>query len=214
MKGNCHAPVLAQEHLSRGEHAKCAGHVLTIPPLFLYTLLCIQALRKGLMLHHWKGITCLTTCQSNCHWRFRICKKKLDWWRRQKKKHTGVGEGEGGTSRRNHWDMNGPPEVSRHVSKTYFKVDSEMSNTQRSKKVQNSQTSTMEVSWIFRNFNSWIFTFKITKMHKATWNIEWRKIIDGLRVNSDQVACPYWKNKQKRNSVVLPPTCFIMGMVC
>lgn len=34
MKGNCHAPVLAQEHLSRGEHAKCAGHVLTIPPLF------------------------------------------------------------------------------------------------------------------------------------------------------------------------------------
>lgn len=32
MKGNCHAPVLAQEHLSRGEHAKCAGHVLTIPP--------------------------------------------------------------------------------------------------------------------------------------------------------------------------------------
>ncbi len=34
MKGNCHAPVLAQEHLSREEHAKCAGHVLTIPPLF------------------------------------------------------------------------------------------------------------------------------------------------------------------------------------
>lgn len=34
MKGNCHAPVLAQEHLSRGEHAKCAGHVLTTPPLF------------------------------------------------------------------------------------------------------------------------------------------------------------------------------------
>lgn len=34
MKGNCHAPVPAQEHLSREEHAKCAGHVLTIPPLF------------------------------------------------------------------------------------------------------------------------------------------------------------------------------------
>lgn len=34
MKGNCHAPVLTQEHLSREEHAKCAGHVLTIPPLF------------------------------------------------------------------------------------------------------------------------------------------------------------------------------------
>lgn len=34
MKGNCHAPVLAQEHLSPEEHAKCAGHVLTIPPLF------------------------------------------------------------------------------------------------------------------------------------------------------------------------------------
>lgn len=34
MKGNCHAPLLAQEHLSREEHAKCAGHVLTIPPLF------------------------------------------------------------------------------------------------------------------------------------------------------------------------------------
>lgn len=38
MKGNCHAPVLAQKHLSRGEHAKCAGPVLTIPPLFLHTL--------------------------------------------------------------------------------------------------------------------------------------------------------------------------------
>lgn len=37
MKGNCHAPVLAQKHLSREEHAKCAGHVLTIPPLFLHT---------------------------------------------------------------------------------------------------------------------------------------------------------------------------------
>lgn len=34
MKGNCHAPVLAQEHLSQGEHAKCAGHVLTIPSPF------------------------------------------------------------------------------------------------------------------------------------------------------------------------------------
>lgn len=34
MKGNCHAPVLTQEHLSPEEHAKCAGHVLTIPPLF------------------------------------------------------------------------------------------------------------------------------------------------------------------------------------
>lgn len=34
MKGNCHAPVLAQEHLSREEHTKCAGHVLTTPPLF------------------------------------------------------------------------------------------------------------------------------------------------------------------------------------
>ena len=34
MKGNCHAPVLAQKHLSREEHAKCAGHVLTIPPLY------------------------------------------------------------------------------------------------------------------------------------------------------------------------------------
>lgn len=34
MKGNCHALVLAQEHLSREEHAKCAGHVLTTPPLF------------------------------------------------------------------------------------------------------------------------------------------------------------------------------------
>lgn len=38
MKGNCHAPVLAQEHLSREEHAKCAGHVLTTPTLFLHTL--------------------------------------------------------------------------------------------------------------------------------------------------------------------------------
>lgn len=38
MKGNCHAPVLAQEHLSREEHAKCAGHVLTTPPHFIHTL--------------------------------------------------------------------------------------------------------------------------------------------------------------------------------
>lgn len=38
MKGNCHAPVLAQEHLSRGEHAKCAGHVLTIPPPHTFSL--------------------------------------------------------------------------------------------------------------------------------------------------------------------------------
>jgi len=29
MKGNCHAPALVQEHLSGGEHAKWAGHVLT-----------------------------------------------------------------------------------------------------------------------------------------------------------------------------------------
>lgn len=34
MKGNCHAPVLTQEHLSQKEHAKCAGHVLTTPSLF------------------------------------------------------------------------------------------------------------------------------------------------------------------------------------
>lgn len=36
MKGNCHAPVLAQEHLSREEHAKCAGQFLTIPTLFFF----------------------------------------------------------------------------------------------------------------------------------------------------------------------------------
>lgn len=34
MKGNCHAPVLTQKHLSRQEHAKCASLILTIPPLF------------------------------------------------------------------------------------------------------------------------------------------------------------------------------------
>lgn len=55
MKGNCHAPLLAQEHLSREEHAKCAGHVLTIPPLF-YTKSNTHALahtesleKKGLL---------------------------------------------------------------------------------------------------------------------------------------------------------------------
>lgn len=37
MKGNCHAPVLAQEHLSREEHAKCAGQFLTIPTLFFFS---------------------------------------------------------------------------------------------------------------------------------------------------------------------------------
>lgn len=80
MKGNCHAPVLAQEHLSREEHAKCAGHVLTIPPLFsthTYFNTHVQALREGLMLHHWKGIACLTACQSSCRWPFHICKEKL-----------------------------------------------------------------------------------------------------------------------------------------
>lgn len=78
MKGNCHAPVLAQEHLSPEEHTKCAGHVLTIPPTFLHTPSHIQAERKGLMLHHWKGIACLTACQSSCRWLIRICKEKLD----------------------------------------------------------------------------------------------------------------------------------------
>lgn len=86
MKGNCHAPVLTQEHLSQEEHAKCAGHVPTTPPLF-YTLAHIDQhasvhthtkfLRKGLMLHHFEGITFLTACQSSCHWLLRICKEKL-----------------------------------------------------------------------------------------------------------------------------------------
>lgn len=83
MKGNCHAPLLAQEHLSREEHAKCAGHVLTIPPLF-YTKSNTHALahtesleKKGCWLHYQKGIASLTTCQSSCHCLLRICKEKL-----------------------------------------------------------------------------------------------------------------------------------------
>lgn len=49
MKGNCHAPVLAQEHLSQKEHAKCAGHVLKIPSLLfhIHTARHRQAHRKG-----------------------------------------------------------------------------------------------------------------------------------------------------------------------
>lgn len=57
MKGNCHAPVLTQEHLSREEHAKCAGHVLTIPtllPPYTHTYTCAhtQFLRGRLMLYY------------------------------------------------------------------------------------------------------------------------------------------------------------------
>lgn len=91
MKGNCHAPVLAQEHLSGEEHAKCAGHVLTIPPptfstqrsthTHLHTLRVLKGKKKkkksGVLLHYQKGIACLTTCQSSCHWLLRICKEKL-----------------------------------------------------------------------------------------------------------------------------------------
>lgn len=83
MKGNCHAPVLTQEHLSGEEHAKCAGHVLTIPPLS-YTKINAGALahtesseEKGDVLRYQKGIACLTTCQSSCRWPLRICKEKV-----------------------------------------------------------------------------------------------------------------------------------------
>lgn len=51
----------------------------------------IQALRKRLMLHRWRGIARLTACQSSCRWLLRICKEKLGWWG---KKHMGGSEEE------------------------------------------------------------------------------------------------------------------------
>lgn len=46
------------------------------------TLRVLKKKKKRLLLRYQKGIACLTTCQSSCHWLLRICKEKLGWWRK------------------------------------------------------------------------------------------------------------------------------------
>lgn len=47
-----------------------------------HTLRVLRRKKKRPLLRYQKGITCLTTCQSSCHWLLRICKEKLGWWRK------------------------------------------------------------------------------------------------------------------------------------
>lgn len=101
MKGNCHAPVLAQEHLSPEEHTKCAGHVLTIPPHFsthtlTHTSWEERADAPPLERHRLSDSMPLKLSLAHSHMQEKV--------RLMKKKQNTEAQW------RNHWDMNRPPQ--------------------------------------------------------------------------------------------------------